>query len=79
MKYWISKYALSTGLQEVDVAKNVSDGGYLYPAGFYRGYKLDKDIHLEKSSALVVANLLRKKKIASLKKQLANLELLKFE
>lgn len=79
MKVWITKYALSEGIVEVDT--EVCTGDMIqthekWPRYFHgegRGY------HTEKQSAINHADKMRQKKIASLKKQIERLEKLRFE
>lgn len=82
MDYFITKYALSTGIFTVskkDFTHTASGGiygkrgpGYV-SQGFY-----GVDFHVDMESAIQRANEMRVKKIASLKKQIAKLEKLDF-
>lgn len=83
MKVWITKYALTKGMSEVDLDKVVGahiNGENLYyrvngfPIGYIKG-----EWHTEKSNAIAKAEEMRTKKIASLKKQIEKLENLNFE
>lgn len=78
MKAYITKYALTEGIQEKegDISKS-------YPTMF-RGEGFGntfhgKDWHLNREDALKQAEAMRLKKIASLKKQIQKLENLKFD
>lgn len=77
MKIWNSKYALTEGLIEQD-GEEVGDSmvkvgslQYLHGEG--------KEWHRTRESAAARAELMRKAKIASMRKQLARLEALRFD
>ena len=77
MKIWNSKYALTEGLIEQD-GEEVGDSmvkvgrlQYLHGEG--------KEWHRTRESAAARAELMRKAKIASVRKQLARLEALRFD
>lgn len=79
MKVWITKYALSTGIKELEVEQ--SDGFLDMVRGkllndYYHGEGMDW--HRTYESATVRANEMRQKKIASLKKQIEKLEKMRF-
>lgn len=79
MKVWITKYALSDGIKELEVEQ--SDGFPDIVCGkslndYYHGE--GKDWHRTYESATVRANEMRQKKIASLKKQIEKLEKMRF-
>jgi len=81
MKVWISKYALTQGIFEMEAEQDKT-----YPSMVTRiGNNLEtyheegRDWHLTKESAIKKAEEMRLKKIESVKKQLAKLEKLKFE
>lgn len=77
-KVWISKHALSGGITEH--MAEIRDG-YAYPGApfmsFY-GFTIGKDAHLTRDGAVTAAEAMRKKKLASMKKQMAKLEAMKF-
>ncbi len=77
-KVWISKYALSGGIKEHEA--EVRNGSAYPGAPFmsFTGFVLGKDAHFTKAEAVAVAEQMRKKKIASLKRQLGKLEKLQF-
>lgn len=75
-KFWISKYALTEGIQEVE--GDLSQGEYVY-YGSHGQAKLGRDAHVDESKARAASESMRKKKIASLKKQIAKLEAMKFD
>lgn len=77
MEMWISKYALTDGVKRM--AGNAgSSGVYFYPTGLAWGYKVGKDAHTTEEAAKAAAESMRVKKIASLRKQMAKLEGMKF-
>jgi hypothetical protein len=78
---WVSKYALSAGLQKKELKETV-DNGYTYePPHSIFGFRgrLGRDCHRTKEEAVARAEKMRKDKIASLKKQITKLEQLKFD
>lgn len=75
MKMWISAYALSSGIRNEEGHLN-TDGDYFTSGlGFY---PVGKHAHETRDAALAAAEAARIKKIASLKKQIAKLEKMKF-
>ena len=78
-RIWISKYALSAGITEHEAT--ITDG-YAYPGHpfmSFTSFKIGKDAHETKEGAIQAADVMRKKKIASLTKQIADLEKMTFE
>lgn len=78
-KVYLSKYALSTGIIEcmAEIKR-----GRAYPGKPYSdfiGFTMGTDAHETKEAALSVAEGMRVKKLASLKKQLSGLENKKFK
>lgn len=72
--YFLAKYALTRGIQQVKAAP--STDGYVYlPSGIY---KLGRDVFETHADALAAAHAKRVKKIASLRKQLQSLETMTF-
>ena len=88
MKVWITKYALTQGVEEIDSNQvkefEMTDTGYLC---FRRNGKYSyttelysqKEWHRTKEFAIQKAEEMRQKKIASLKKQIEKLERMRFE
>ena len=86
MKVWITKYALTDGIEEIDSANvaimEVEGTGYLticrnagnLPEAYNKKY-----YSLDKESAIHKAEEMRQKKITSLKKQIEKLERMRFE
>jgi hypothetical protein len=80
MKIWISKYALSGGISEYECAE--PHDGYAYPGDPfppYASFKVGRDAHATREDAVKAAEAARTKKIASVRKQLARLEALRFD
>jgi uncharacterized protein involved in outer membrane biogenesis len=83
MKVWITKYALTNGIEQYDGAEvNVEINVNMitiktdrYPLHFHGE---GKDWHRTEASARARAEVMRKAKIASLRKQIAKLEKLSF-
>lgn len=76
--YYLSKYALSTGIKLVD-APEAQTGDYVMPVGFCNSYRVGTSIHRTEAEAASVANAQLIKKIKSLKAQITKLEKIKFE
>lgn len=73
---WLSRYALSDGIREFTPSTSGSEG-YVYEG--WTIHKVGVDCHATKEAAIADAERRRVKKIASLRKQIAKLEALKFE
>lgn len=75
---WLSKYALSSGVTEHQA--EIRDGRAYPGAPFmsFVGFQMGRDAHETRDAAIAAAEVARKKKVASLKKQLAKLESLTF-
>ena len=81
MKVYISKYALTSGVLEIDaeICTYVSDDmieDVNRKHTYYHGK--GKNWHLTKEAAIKVANKMKEKKITSLKKQIDSLNALTF-
>lgn len=81
--FWMTKYALSGGIQEVRGEIHIADERYatirMPGSQFPSGYKIGTDVFYTEAEAISNAEERRKLKILSLKKQIAKLEKLKFE
>ena len=80
MKAWITKYALTSGIQEIE-AEGSESGNMIREVGqsaygYYHGR--GKEWHLSYAEAAVRAEEMRLAKIKSVKKQLAKLEAMSF-
>lgn len=84
MKFWITRYALSGGIQEIDELELAAcDSKRSYASGLdsdgQRHFHLiGTDAHYTKEDAIKRAESMRLKKIASVKKTLAKLEAMRF-
>jgi hypothetical protein len=81
-KVFITKYALTTGIQELEMDVTINDENFSKKCygkfdGILIGYFND-DFHLTKEEALKDAEKRRQKKIELLKRQIAKLEKLSF-
>ena len=80
MKVWITKYALTSGIKEIE-CEDCENGAVKEIENslptFYHGE--GKEWHQTKESAIQKAEEMRQNKIASLKKQIEKLERLRFE
>lgn len=79
-KVYITKYALSTGIEKIDTElyKSAIDNRYYIREG-YNCYFIGKEAFTIESQAIEKAEEMRVKKIASLKKQIEKLEKLNFK
>ena len=79
IKAWITKYALTEGIEVVD-AEVCGDGGMITYGniGYGSQYAHGKDWHRTPEAAIARAEGMRKAKIASLKKSLAKIEAMAF-
>ena len=78
IKAWVTKYALTVGIELVDgeVCHEISSGMLSYGRSQSAH---GKDWHRTPEAALARAEEMRKKKIASLRKSIANMEALTFK
>lgn len=75
----VTKYALSGPLRWLEVEK-LRDGAVSYrPPGGFTSYFYEKDFTADPREAVRRAEEMRRKKLASLEKQIAKLRKLKFE
>jgi len=78
-KLWLSKYALSSGMREVEaLGLYAADQNLAMIAGTWEIYRIGRDVHTTRNEAAISAEAARIKKIASLRKQIAKLEKLSF-
>lgn len=79
MKVWITKYALSDGIKELEVEQSDFSPNMVFGKVYNDCYHGEgKEWHRTYASATVRANEMRQKKIASLKKQIEKLEKMRF-
>ena len=77
---YLVKYALTGGIEEVELAATRGDGEYVRIKERSHGiYKLGRDVCETKEEAISIADAMRLKKVASLKKSLAKYEKLRFD
>ena len=81
MKVWITKYALKDGITKENAEQNdwLKEYGAVSVERFCHAFILGRDAFEDRNSAIAKAEEMRMKKIASLKKQIAKLEALKFD
>lgn len=79
-KIFITKYALTKGIieKEADIHSFRDGSKFAYVRGEFIGYKMTVDAFYNYESAIQRAEEVRKKRIASLKKQIEKLEKLSF-
>ena len=81
MKFWVSKYALSSGIREIDVEPDPAFPTMLIErsGSLAQSYHGDgRDWHRSLEGAMAKAEEMRLAKIKSLQKQIAKLEKLSF-
>ena len=79
MKVWISKYALTDGIKEFgNLELYISPDNLRYARSDMHFFRLGKDAHETHEAAIAAAESMRKRKIASVRKQLQRLEALSF-
>ena len=82
MKVWITKYALTQGIFEIEAEEcGMGFPGMIQPKEEHPSHchEEGKDWHRSKDSAVKRAEEMRQKKISSLRKKLEKLEKMKFE
>jgi len=79
MKVYVTRYALTKGIQEYDVS-DMQKGNYhvVIHEAMYNQHFFKPDWHTDIEEALIQAELMRLKKISSLSKQIVKLRNLKF-
>ena len=83
MKAYVSKYALTGGVSEVEgaIVTGTSGTKYFKPVGQRYTHPLltvGKDVHETREAAVEAAEFLRARKLASLRKQIAKIESISF-
>lgn len=83
MKVWITKHALSKGIEEREAQESISQDPNIITAkvdGYIQYFHgRGNDWHLSEKDAKFKAEEMRKKKIESLQKQISKLEKMRFE
>lgn len=77
-KVFITRYALSEGILEIDAIIYEINPNVIYVYYNYQCFHIGKSAFLDKADAIKKAEEMRKKKIASLKKQISKLEKMTF-
>ena len=82
-KLWISRYALSSGIEQIEMEQDEYDPRYWIALGDTHtrrsfGCTLGLDCHETRKQAIAAANKMRDRTIASLEKQLTKLRSLTF-
>jgi hypothetical protein len=75
---FVARYALSGGIKEA-IGTITDDGQYLSEGGHGGFYRIDRDAFRTREEAVADAELRRAAKIASLRKQIAKLEKVRFD
>jgi hypothetical protein len=81
MKIYVTKYALKMGIQELDADEITGSRAWINSRQFgtaFGNYFCGNDWHKTKAEAIARANQMRDQKIASLRKQIAQLEAMTF-
>ena len=80
MKVWVTKYALTSGIEEVEVEETHTPAMVCAKTGTYiqAFYGEGREWHRHECQAKIHADTMRKKKIESLKKSIAKLEKMRF-
>ena len=81
MKIWVTKYALTSGIEEVDaeLLHNDKMANYGKGNGAYTQYAHNNVFHKTKEAAILWAEKMRLEKIASLQKNIEKIQKLRFE
>ncbi len=81
MKIWITRYALTSGIEEVEAELSHNDTMATYGKenGAYTQYAHNNDFHKTKEAAILWAEKMRLKKIASLQTSIEKMQMLRFE
>ncbi len=75
---WLVKYALTEGVTEEVVQSTSTDRYVFLERNQWNLYTVDREVFADHSEAVKAAEAMRKKKLDSLRKQIAKLEKLKF-
>lgn len=81
MKIYVTKYALTEGIQEMEAEESLHTDpmAVVRRKGTFDLYFHRKDWHPTREAAVIQANAMVAKKIKSIEKQMAKLKTLKFE
>lgn len=78
MKVWVTKYALTQGIEEVEAEKSLYGNGVIILGDYGHAFYKHGEYATSYEEAIKQAEVLREKKIKSLKKQLDKVKNLKF-
>lgn len=80
MKVWITKYALTQGVYEVEGEASFRDGMFCVPRSekSFAAYYHKPDWHETKEEAIAQAEKMREAKVKSLERQLAKIQAMQF-
>lgn len=78
MKMYVSKYALSSGIQEVEGSAHYNDSNYFVTPNGFNAYRIGTDAFLTLPEAQEAAEKARVRKIKALENQIAKLQKLSF-
>ena len=79
MKAWITKNALTKGIIETDIERELLGITFFSNDMYFKTSSMGIDWHTSKKGALLRVEEMRQEKIESLKKQIKKLEDMKFE
>lgn len=81
MKVWITKYALTQGIYEVEGETSFRDGMFCVPKTekTFAAYYHKPDWHETKAEAIARAEQMRANKLKSLDKQIAKIKAMRFD
>lgn len=79
MKIYVTKYALTKGIQEMEAESVDENRAIVKIYGNLAQYFHNKEYHLSKEAAVEQADLMLKNRISSLEKQIAKLKKLNFK
>lgn len=76
---YVTKWCLTCGIEKVEAEQSKNnDNWYSYGNGRFKTHVFAGDYYLDEQDAMQRARLMRSRKLASLKKQIAKLESLNF-
>ena len=78
MKVWITKYALTQGIEEAEAESSMHGNGIIVPGKYHHKFYRHGEYATSYEQAVEQAEALRDKKIISLEKQIAKIKNIKF-
>lgn len=80
MKFWISKYALTMGIYEIEAPVSEHGDDRRYASGGRSGFfRIGRDAHELREDAVAATEKKRTAKLASIQKQVARIKALNFK